>query len=71
MTAQQPAPAQKIRIRLKAYDYRVIDQSARKILETTQRTGAKVHGPIPLPTEIKKVTVLRSTFNHQKPPEEP
>lgn len=61
-----PTPAsQRIRIRLKAYDYRVIDQSARKILDTTKRTGATVNGPIPLPTEVKKVTVLRSTFKHK------
>lgn len=63
-TDSQPSK-QKIRIRLKAYDYRVIDQSAKKILETTKRTGATVNGPIPLPTEIKKVTVLRSTFKHK------
>ncbi|MBI4185743.1 30S ribosomal protein S10 [Candidatus Berkelbacteria bacterium] len=60
-----PPSAPKIRIRLKAYDYRIIDQSAKKILETTRRTGATVNGPIPLPTEIKKVTVLRSTFKHK------
>lgn len=65
MTAATEPTRQKIRIRLKAYDYRVIDQSARKILETTKRTGAKVNGPIPLPTEIKKVTVNRSTFKHK------
>lgn len=52
----------KIRIRLKAYDYRIIDKSARKIIETAERTGAVVHGPIPLPTEKKKMTVLKSTF---------
>lgn len=56
---------QKIRIRLKAYDYRVIDQCSGKILEAIKRTGATVNGPIPLPTEIKKVTVLRSTFKHK------
>ncbi|MBI2590184.1 30S ribosomal protein S10 [Candidatus Berkelbacteria bacterium] len=63
--ASDSTATQRIRIRLKAYDYRVIDQSARKILETTRRTGATVNGPIPLPTEIKKVTVLRSTFKHK------
>jgi len=63
-SAQQPQKS-RIRIRLKAYDYRVIDQSSKKILDTTQRTGATVNGPIPLPTEIKKVTVLRSTFKHK------
>lgn len=56
---------QKIRIRLKAYDYRVIDKSARTIIETAERTGAIVSGPIPLPTERKLTTVLRSTFIHK------
>lgn len=57
--------AQKIRIKLKAYDYRIVDQSAQKILETAERTGAKVAGPIPLPTKQTKYTVLRSTFVHK------
>lgn len=52
----------KIRIKIKAYDHKVIDQSARQIVDTAQRTGAKVIGPVPLPTEIKKVTVNKSTF---------
>jgi small subunit ribosomal protein S10 len=56
---------QKIRIRLKAYDYRLIDKTARTILETAERTGALVSGPIPLPTEKKLTTVLRSTFIHK------
>jgi len=56
---------QKIRIRLKAYDYRIIDKSARKIIETAERTGAQVIGPIPLPTEKNKVTVLKSSFVHK------
>ena len=51
-----------IRIRLKAYDHRLIDSSAQKIIETAERSGAKVSGPIPLPTERKDYTVLRSTF---------
>ena len=51
---------QKIRIRLKSYDHEVIDQSAKKIVETVQKTGAKISGPIPLPTEINKFCVLRS-----------
>lgn len=58
-------PKQKIRIRLKAYDYRVIDKSARKIIETAERTGAQVVGPIPLPTEKSKVTVLKSPYVHK------
>ena len=53
---------QKIRIRLKAYDHRVLDQSARRIVETAERTGAKVVGPVPLPTRIEKFTVRRSPF---------
>ena len=56
---------QKIRIRLKAYDHRIIDKSARKIIETAERTGAVVTGPIPLPTEKNKVTVLKSPFVHK------
>ena len=51
---------QRIRIRLKAYDSKVIDQSAKQILDTAARTGAKVAGPIPLPTEKNGITVLRS-----------
>lgn len=58
-------PKQKIRIRLKAYDHRIIDKSARKIIETAERTGAVVTGPIPLPTDKNKVTVLKSPFVHK------
>lgn len=58
-------PKQKIRIRLKAYDHRIIDKSTNKILDTVTRSGANVVGPIPLPTEKKKVTVLKSTFVHK------
>src|SRR5499427_8918326 len=53
---------QRIRIRLKAYDHRVLDRSAQQIVEAAQRTGAYVAGPIPLPTDIQKFTVLRSPF---------
>ena len=53
---------QKIRIRLKAYDHRVLDQSARRIVETAERTGARVVGPVPLPTRIERFTVRRSSF---------
>jgi small subunit ribosomal protein S10 len=53
---------QKIRIRLKAYDHRVLDQSARRIVETAERTGARVVGPVPLPTQIERFTVKRSPF---------
>jgi small subunit ribosomal protein S10 len=57
---------QKIRIRLKAYDYKLLDQSAGEIVETAKRTGAKVAGPIPLPTRINKFTVLRSPHVDKK-----
>jgi small subunit ribosomal protein S10 len=55
----------RVRIKIKAYDHKVIDQSARKIVETAERTGAQITGPVPLPTEIHKVTVNRSTFVHK------
>ena len=54
--------AQKIRIRLKAYDHRVLDQAADKLVETARRANARTAGPIPLPTEISKLTVIRSPF---------
>lgn len=53
---------QKIRIRLKGYDHKIIDQSAQQIVEAVERTGAVVSGPIPLPTHIQKFSILRSTF---------
>jgi small subunit ribosomal protein S10 len=53
---------QKIRIRLKAYDHRVLDQSVRQIVDTAERTGAIVVGPVPLPTQIERFTVIRSPF---------
>jgi len=53
---------QKIRIRLKAFDHRVIDQSAKRIVETAERSGAQVSGPVPLPTKIERFTVMRSPF---------
>ena len=52
----------KIRIRLKGYDHRVLDQSAQRIVETAERTGARVVGPVPLPTRIERFTVMRSPF---------
>jgi len=55
----------KIRIKLKAYDHKVIDKSAREICETALRYGSEVLGPVPLPTEIHKYTVNRSTFVHK------
>ena len=56
---------QVIRITLKAYDHQLIDQSAKKIIETAKKTGAKVSGPIPLPTEKEIVTILRSPHKHK------
>ncbi|MCW8836093.1 MAG: 30S ribosomal protein S10 [Rhodospirillales bacterium] len=58
--------SQNIRIRLKAFDHRVLDQSAREIINTAKRTGAEVRGPIPLPTRIEKFTVLRSPHVDKK-----
>ncbi len=56
---------QKIRIRLKAYDYELIDVSAQKIVETAKRTGATVSGPVPLPTEKEVITVLRAVHKYK------
>ncbi|MEG1548582.1 MAG: 30S ribosomal protein S10 [Clostridia bacterium] len=56
---------QKIRIKLKAYEHNLIDQSAEKIVETAKRTGAAVSGPIPLPTEKEIITVLRSPHKYK------
>jgi small subunit ribosomal protein S10 len=58
--------SQNIRIRLRAYDYRVLDQSTSEIVNTAKRTGAKICGPIPLPTDIEKYTVLRSPHIDKK-----
>ena len=57
--------SEKIRIRLKAYDHVVLDQSAEKIVDTGKKTGAKVSGPIPLPTQKEIVTILRSPHKHK------
>lgn len=59
-------PGHKIRIRLKAFDYRLLDQSAGEIVDTAKRTGAKLAGPIPLPTKIEKYTILRSPHVNKK-----
>ena len=59
-------PSQKIRIRLKAYDHKLLDQSANDIVMTVKKTGARVAGPIPLPTRIRKYTVLRSPHIDKK-----
>src|SRR5690242_15535165 len=59
------ANRQKIRIRLKAYDHEIIDQSTKKIVETVIRTGAKVRGPVPLPSEHHRYTVIRGPHKHK------
>jgi small subunit ribosomal protein S10 len=56
---------QRIRIRIRAYDHKIIDQSTKTIIETAERSGATVRGPVPLPTEKTKYTVNRSTFVHK------
>ena len=61
---------QKIRIRLRAYDHRSIDRSAQEIVETAKRTGAKVAGPIPLPTRVEKFSVNRSVNQNKKSAEQ-
>ena len=66
MAKTDDAPKQRIRIRLKAYDNKVIDQSAKQILDTATRTGAQVAGPIPLPTDKNTQTVIRSPHIYKK-----
>ena len=63
--ANTVATSEKIRIRLKAYDHVILDQSAEKIVETAKKTGAKVSGPIPLPTQKEVITILRSPHKHK------
>lgn len=64
------AKSTRIRLKLRAYDHKVLDQSAAQILETVKRTGAQVAGPIPLPTERHLFSVLRSTFVHKNSQEQ-
>ena len=64
-TSNQNVGSEKIRIRLKAYDHVVLDQSAEKIVDTAKRTGAKVSGPIPLPTEKEVFTIIRSPHKYK------
>ncbi|MFA5185079.1 MAG: 30S ribosomal protein S10 [Patescibacteria group bacterium] len=68
-TAAKKAPtkesASRVRIKVRAFDHKIIDQSTRTIIDTAVRTGARVVGPVPLPTEKKKWTVNRSTFVHK------
>ncbi len=64
-----PAPDeevhQRLRIKIRAYDHKIIDQSTKTIIDTALRTGAKIKGPVPLPTERSKYTVIRSSFVHK------
>ena len=55
----------KVRIKLKAYDHRVLDNAVSKIVETIRRTGGKISGPVPLPTEIEKLTILRAVHKYK------
>jgi small subunit ribosomal protein S10 len=66
MAEQVITPAQKIRIRLRAYDHRMLDDSLTKIVETVRRSGASIAGPVLLPTQIRKYTVLRSPHTDKK-----
>jgi len=59
-------PNQKIRVRLRAYDHRILDQSVKEIIDVAMRTGAKISGPIPLPVKKERFTVLRSPFVNKK-----
>ena len=57
--------SEKVRIKLKAYDHRILDTAAKKIVETVKRTGGELSGPVPLPTEIEKFTILRAVHKYK------
>ena len=57
--------SEKIRIKLKAYDHRILDTAAKKIVETVKRTGGELSGPVPLPTEVEKFTILRAVHKYK------
>lgn len=59
------ATTQKIRINLKAYDHELIDTSAQRIVDAVSNTGAKISGPVPLPTQVEKITILRATHKYK------
>ncbi|EKD33076.1 MAG: hypothetical protein ACD_76C00094G0007 [uncultured bacterium] len=63
---EEEVSQQRIRIKIRAYDHKIIDQATETIMKTAERTGAKILGPVPLPTEKRKYTVNRSTFVHKK-----
>lgn len=65
MAKKSAIASEKMRIRLKAYDHVILEQSAEKIVETAKRTGAQVSGPIPLPTKKEIITILRSPYMHK------
>lgn len=64
-TKEAQAPIQKLRIKIRAYDNKIIDNSARQIADAAERQGVVISGPVPLPTEIKRYAVNRSTFVHK------
>jgi len=66
MKKNEPVKNEKLRLRLKAYDTKLIESSTRQIIEAIKRRGGEVVGPVPLPTEIRRYTVNRSTFVHKK-----
>ena len=66
MVSKEAGSLEKLRLRIRSYDSRLIDNSCKQIIETLRRHDAKVVGPIPLPTEFKRYTVNRSTFVHKK-----
>lgn len=63
--AREEETHQRLRIKIRAYDHKIIDQSTKTIIDTALRTGAKVKGPVPLPTEKSKYTVIRGAFVHK------
>jgi len=65
MAKKEAEVLQKVRIRIRGYDHKLVDNSTRQIIETAERHDAKIIGPIPLPTEMKRYTVNRSTFVHK------
>lgn len=65
MAVRKEEEKQKLRIRIRGYDHKIIDSSVRQIVETVMRYGAEIVGPLPLPTEIRKYTVNRSSFVHK------
>lgn len=64
-TAKKEGDSQRIRIKIRAYDHKIIDQATETIMKTVERSGARTQGPVPLPTEKRRYTVNRSTFVHK------